>query len=120
MTMKPHYFIGIKIPQNIAETLCTERDSWQLQTHKRLTPPEDMHMTLLFIGEDKHDKIMQVEMLLAAIQESPLPLAIEGHQTFGNPETPRVIYAALKKSAELEKLQRPIAELLEPLQLGSD
>ena len=118
--MKPHYFIGIKIPQNIAETLGKERDSWQLQTHKRLTPPEDMHMTLLFIGEDKEDKIKQVAEQLAGIQGSPFRLMIEGIQTFGNPETPRVIYAALKKSAELEKLQRAIAELLEPLQLGTD
>ncbi|WP_203341220.1 RNA 2',3'-cyclic phosphodiesterase [Planococcus beijingensis] len=118
--MKPHYFIGIKVPQNIAETLGKERDSWQLQTHKRLTPPEDMHITLLFIGEDKQDKIKQVEELLAAIHESPFQLVIEGVQTFGNPKTPRVIYAALQKSAELEKLQHQISESLESLQLGTD
>ena len=118
--MKPHYFIGIKIPPDIAETLGKDRDSWQLNTHKRQTPPEDMHITLLFIGEDKEDKIKQVAEQLAGIQGSPFRLMIEGIQTFGNPETPRVIYAALKKSAELEKLQRAIAELLEPLQLGTD
>ena len=118
--MKPHYFIGIKIPTDIAERIGEKRDSWQLQTHKRQTPPEDMHITLLFIGEDKQDKIKQVEELLAGIQESPFRLAIEGIQTFGNSATPRVIYAALEKSAELEKLQRVISESLELLQLGTD
>lgn len=120
MTMKSYYFIGIKIPSDIAETLSEERDSWQLQTHKRQTPAEDMHITLLFIGEDKYDEINRVEELLAGIEGSPFSLAIDGIKTFGNPATPRVIYAALENSAELEKLQRDISESLDSLQLGFD
>lgn len=120
MTMKPHYFIGIKIPLDIAEKLVKKRESWKLQSHKRQTPPEDMHITLLFIGEDKHDEINRVKEQLSEIQLSPFTLAIDGIKTFGNPATPRVIYASLETSRELEELQQQVLESLESLQIKPD
>ncbi|WP_298833068.1 RNA 2',3'-cyclic phosphodiesterase [uncultured Planococcus sp.] len=120
MTMKPHYFIGIKIPSAIAEKLDEERRSWNLQSHKRQTPPEDMHITLLFIGEDVHDEIDQAEKLLAGIDQQPFSLMVDGIKKFGNPATPRVIYASLEDSRELEELQRQILENLKTLQIRPD
>jgi len=118
--MKPHYFIGIKIPSAVAMKLDEQRRSWNLQSHKRQTPQEDMHITLLFIGEDAHDEIDQVEKLLSGIQQRPFLLAIDAIRTFGNPATPRVIYASLETSRELEELQRQVLSSLEFLQIRPD
>ncbi|ANU11453.1 ABC transporter permease [Planococcus antarcticus DSM 14505] len=118
--MKPHYFIGIKIPQNIAEHLTAERDAWNLQSHKRQTPAQDMHITLLFIGEDVHDEIGQVEQLLAQIKQQPFMLNIDGIKTFGNSATPRIIYASLENSGELIELQQQVNKALESLKIRPD
>lgn len=118
--MKPHYFIGIKIPLAIAEKLDKERRSWQLQSHKRQTPPEDMHITLLFIGEDVHDEIGQAVKLLSGIEQPPFSLTVDSIKTFGNPTTPRVIYASLENSWELEVLQEQVLESLKLLQIRPD
>lgn len=120
MTIKPHYFIGIKIPLEIAGKLDKERHLWNLQSHKRQTPPEDMHMTLLFIGEDVYGDIDQVEKLLSSIKQSPFIVTVDGIKTFGNPSTPRIIYASLEHSEELEALQRQVLESLERLQIQFD
>ncbi|MBT2569045.1 RNA 2',3'-cyclic phosphodiesterase [Planococcus sp. ISL-110] len=118
--MKPHYFIGIKIPSAIAEKLDEERRSWKLQSHKRLTPPQDMHITLLFIGEDVHDEIGQAVKLLSGIEQPSFSLTVDGIKTFGNPTTPRVIYASLENSEKLEALQQQVLESLESLQIRPD
>lgn len=118
--MKPHYFIGITIPVAIAKKLDEERRSWDLQSHKRQTPPEDMHITLFFIGEDSFGEIDQVKKLLSCIKQAPFQLAVEGIKTFGNPATPRVIYASLAESEPLETLQQQILQSLESLQMTAD
>lgn len=120
MTMKPHYFIGIKIPSAIAQKLDVERCSWNLQSHKRQTPPQDMHITLLFIGEDVYGEIGQAEKLLSDIKQPPFILTVDGVKTFGNPATPRIIYASLENSEELELLQRQVLESLKSLQIRPD
>ncbi|AQU78914.1 MULTISPECIES: RNA 2',3'-cyclic phosphodiesterase [Planococcus] len=116
--MKPHYFVGIKIPQNIAENLVAERDSWKLKSHKRQTPAQDMHITLLFIGEDVNGEIDQIEKLLARTNQQPFKLTVNGIKTFGNPVTPRIIYASLESCEELNVLQRQIVHTLDSLQMS--
>ncbi|ANU23736.1 RNA 2',3'-cyclic phosphodiesterase [Planococcus donghaensis] len=118
--MKPHYFIGIKIPKDIAGTLATEREGWQLQSHKRQTPAQDMHITLLFIGKDVHSEIDQVEKLLGTIKQQAFTVSINGVKTFGNPSTPRIIYASLETSRELNELQQQVHKSVEPLQIKPD
>ena len=118
--MKPHYFIGIKIPLFIAEKLAAERNSWNLQTHKRQTPPQDMHITLLFIGEDVHGEVGQVEKMLKEVRQQSFGLTIDGIKTFGNPLTPRIVYASLEASRELEELQHQVRQSLKPLQIIPD
>ncbi len=118
--MEPHYLIGIKIPREVADKLATERDSWNLQSHKRQTPAQDMHMTLLFIGEDVHSEIEEIQKLLACVKQQVLRLEINGIKTFGNPTTPRIIYASLETSQELNELQHQVHKSLETLQLRAD
>lgn len=120
MTMKPHYFIGIKIPLEIAEKLDEERHSWNLQSHKRQTPLQDMHITLLFIGEDVYGEIGEAEKLLSGIEQPPFRLTIDGIRTFGNPTTPRIVYASMKDSEELVALQQKVLQSLAPLQIRPD
>lgn len=118
--MSTHYFIGIRIPQQIAQQIGQARDSWNLSTHKRMTPPGDMHITLVFIGEDRFGELQEIAERLGKIAKRPFRLKLAGVKTFGNPETPRIVYAALADSPELMELQRAVEQQLEPLALATD
>lgn len=118
--MSTHYFIGIRIPGPTAEKIGQARDSWKLSTHKRLTPPADMHITLVFIGEDRFGELKEIAKRLGQIDQVPFHLRLSGVKTFGNPETPRIVYAALSDSPELMELQRAVRQQLDSLELTTD
>ena len=120
MILSKHYFIGIKIPARIAEALETARSSWDLNSHKRYTPAVDMHITLVFIGGDPNNEIEGVRKALGNIAQAPFGLRISGVESFGKPSMPRVIYAALEESAELQQLHEQVKEILSLFSLRTD
>lgn len=118
--MSKHYFIGIKIPEAIAEKLDAARKEWNLASHKRYTRPGDMHITLLFIGNDAHSEIEAAAKALQRVAHTPFELTINGVKTFGNPSTPRIIYASVEESSQLVALQHDVRQALQPFQLNPD
>lgn len=120
MILSKHYFIGIKIPAGIAEELEDARSSWNLNSHKRYTPPVDMHITLVFIGGDPNNEIVGIRSALENIVQAPFDLRISGVESFGKPSMPRVIYAALEESAELHQLHEQVKKVLNPFSIQTD
>ncbi|ASK62913.1 RNA 2',3'-cyclic phosphodiesterase [Virgibacillus phasianinus] len=106
MTVIPHYFIGAPIPSDLKEML-TE---WQNKLtdeflYKQWTNKEDFHITLKFLGPVQPDNIEKVKYRLNAVNELPsFSLVIEGIQTFGNPASPRVLFANVHQMDPLLKL----------------
>ncbi|RNF40795.1 RNA 2',3'-cyclic phosphodiesterase [Planococcus salinus] len=118
--MSKHYFIGISIPLPVAKKLDDKRKEWNLKSHKRYTPFVDMHITLLFIGNDPNGEIEAVAKALETVKQAPFELVINGVETFGNPKTPRIIYASLQESEELNRLHEQIQQTVLPYHLSPD
>ncbi|MGI2326301.1 RNA 2',3'-cyclic phosphodiesterase [Planococcus sp. YIM B11945] len=118
--MSKHYFIGIKIPAAAAAKLDADRKSWNLTSHKRYTPAIDMHITLVFIGNDAHGDIQETAKSLRNVEQAPFRLTVNGVKTFGNPSTPRIIYASVENSMELNHLQQQVRQALEPYRFHLD
>lgn len=118
--MSSHYFIGIRLPEETAASLAEQRDNWQLKSYKQLPPPEDLHITLVYIGADPHDELPEVLKALNAVDVAPFDVAINGVGTFGNPAKPRVIYADVQENPHLRELQRQVVSVLEPFSLRPD
>lgn len=118
--MEAHYFIGIKIPVFAAAALEQARNSWEMDSHKRYTAPEDMHLTLVFIGNDLNGEITKAAEALREIDQTAFELTINGVEVFGNPETPRIVYAAVEESEELRKLQAKVKEKVLELKMNPD
>jgi len=118
--MSKHYFIGIKIPGEVASRLDEARKEWNLTSHKRYTPPVDMHITLLFIGNDPNSEIEAAAKALQEVAHAPFDLKINGVKTFGKPTTPRIIYASIEESRELAALQEQVRRALQPFELNPD
>lgn len=118
--MSNHYFIGVRLPDHAAEKLAAERNRWNIRSHKQVIPPEDMHITLVYIGADPHNELSAVHESLQHIQIQPFEVTISGAGTFGNPETPRVVYGKVAENGPLRELQREVAETLDSFRLRPD
>lgn len=111
--MKKHYFIGIKVPRNIALPIIKERDKTNAQeTHKVLPVADDLHITLYYLGHVEEENLTLLLQSLQNIRWDAFKLTTSGLSHFGNPETPRVIFTALEESESLKRLQYKVVQAL--------
>jgi len=76
----------------------------------RKTDPEQIHLTLFFLGECSEAEKDEIVDLLDEIPFEPFGIKIRGTGTFPNKEKPRVIWAGVEKSDSLMKLQKTIQD----------
>src|SRR5215471_13771566 len=97
-------FIAIEIPSEIKSALAA------LQTELRRagadvswTKPENLHLTLNFLGEVDEKRIVEVEQacVSAAAEFRPFTLSLNDTGVFPNARQPRVLWAGL--AGEIEK-----------------
>lgn len=83
----------------------------QVQSYKRWVHPEDLHLTLKYIGDVPTAFIPAIETELekVAARSNPFPLRLHGAGTFGLPHSPRVLWAGLGGAVEkLKQLQADV------------
>ncbi len=61
----------------------------------RWTPPEQLHLTLRFIGDVSDTELQRVREALAAVQVGPFPLGVEGVGRFPPRGRPGVVWAGV-------------------------
>ncbi len=111
--MSNHYFIGVKIPQWIAEKIVQAREETTLRkTHKSLPLKEDLHITLSFLGAVALDALEELIQSLEQIDWTPFSLMTDGLASFGNERTPRVVFVGVQYKQELHALQMEVAKVV--------
>ncbi|HLG26802.1 MAG TPA: RNA 2',3'-cyclic phosphodiesterase [Paenisporosarcina sp.] len=108
-----HYFIGVKLPEDLACRLVDVRREWQLErSHKRLPAAVDLHITLLYLGAVEAEVLTELKSELNELTGviPVMDVTLTGVSTFGNPSTPSVIYTSIEEQPNLHKLQRSILE----------
>ncbi|MFC4409832.1 RNA 2',3'-cyclic phosphodiesterase [Chungangia koreensis] len=111
--MDKHYFIGIPMPSQIHSIATSKQEELQLrQFYKAIPYPEDLHITLLFIGGFPQEKLQPMQEVLKRISEhhDSFTLQITGVSSFGSNYTPRVIYLSVLNSDPLNSINRDIVE----------
>jgi 2'-5' RNA ligase len=101
-------FIAIEIPSDVRNALAALVKELQKTAPKaKWVRPENLHVTLKFLGSTEEAKRDQIEDTLKAIR-SPQPVSLEfrGLGFFPNQKRPRVLWAGIESSANL----RPLAE----------
>ncbi len=70
-----------------------------------------------FLGEVAEDRIEEIGRALekAAAGVAPFSLVVEGVGGFPNPKYPRVVWAGIRESAELKKLQLQVEDAMDGL-----
>lgn len=106
----PHYFIGIPVPEDIANKLIEWQEildpfvSYHQWVHK-----DDFHITLKFLGAVSSSQLEKVKNQLAHLPKIKKDLIqINGVNFFGKEEQPRVMYAEVINNEMLTKLHKEI------------
>ena len=107
--MNKRLFVAIDPPAEIREQLvgicCGLPDA-------RWIPPEQLHLTLCFIGEVSGSAFLDIREALEEIQVAPFSLRLQGVGFFPPRGQPRVIWAGIERSEPLLVLQRKITTRL--------
>lgn len=73
----------------------------------RLADPDNLHVTLAFLGDQREDVLEDLHLALDAIAIPPFALTIDGLGAFGK-FPPRVLYAAISPDPALSHLRRKV------------
>ncbi|GAK10238.1 RNA 2',3'-cyclic phosphodiesterase [Geomicrobium sp. JCM 19038] len=111
--MATHYFFGIHVPKETRAMILANRE---LQTailpFKKQTHPSDYHITLKFFGQlsdELRNELIQSASELAN-KLKPFMINVEGIETFGLRNAPRVLYVETKLNQSLAQLQTMIED----------
>ncbi|QUW21457.1 RNA 2',3'-cyclic phosphodiesterase [Sporosarcina sp. Marseille-Q4063] len=113
--MSAHYFIGIKSPTTLEHIMDSYKAKYQLtEVYKVIPHPEDLHVTLLFIGAMSEQSLPSlIESLRMIADKTPVfNMQIDGLSFFGSPSGPRVVYLSIEENKALSALQKEIDETI--------
>ena len=111
-------FIALEIEENIKELLVSIQQKIGSKTSGiKWVKPENMHLTLKFLGSTREDKIEDISDIIknTAKALTCFNVAVSGLGAFPNSNNPKVIWAGLKADDVLYNFQKAIDISLEPL-----
>jgi len=105
----PRLFVAIDLPLHIRErlgALCCGLPG------ARWVEPEQLHLTVRFIGEVDSSVFALVREALTEVRAEGFPLQLDGIGFFPPRGSPRVVWAGIRKSEELLRLHHRIESAL--------
>jgi 2'-5' RNA ligase len=116
-------FIAIDLPQDLKENLsrivtklkkCDADAKW--------VEPQNLHLSLKFLGETSEDKVKNIEEILNAAgkKHSALELNLENFGFFPDDIRPRVFFLTTDKEEELKKICSSLEDTLQNIGFEKD
>ena len=109
-------FVAVIPPSEVQKAL-TEAARALPENAFRLTPPEQVHLTLKFLGEVPSEDLPRLASALgrAARQGEPFDAVVSGFGAFPSTRRARILWAGIGAGAEgFRALSRVVEDLLEP------
>ena len=108
-------FIGIGLPLSLSEALAKAAHTLiapeaQSRTRITWTRPENLHVTLSFLGQVEPARLSNIEQALATIKTTRLHLQLDGAGTFPNAG---ILFAQVKPSTSLLNLAEQVFQSME-------
>jgi len=99
-------FVAVRLPEDVAGDLIAAQAGLPAG---RPVAPENLHLTLAFLGEHPEPVIEDVHFGLADFRLPSFDLALEGLGLFGDAR-PRVLYAGVRREPELTRLREKVVQ----------
>ena len=99
-------FIAINLSERIKKELCAFQDKW-LDLPARWTWPQNLHITLVFLGNTSDQEVIDICQTAAGIAKRHDPFELTLNRIIYGPpgKEPRMVWAVGDKSAQLGALQ---------------
>lgn len=110
-------FVALEIPSAVRDNLAALIKSLRaVSPQTRWVRPENLHVTLKFIGEVPETKLGSIRGTLAGVRsEQPVALDFRGLGFFPNEKHPRVFWAGIEASPNLKTLAADVEGATEKL-----
>jgi len=110
-------FIAIEISQEVRAALAALLKEFRAMAPQvKWVRPENMHLTLKFLGETHSSKLTAMQAALSAIRSSqPITLHFRGLGFFPNAKRARVLWAGMEASPNLPALATEIDQAMHKL-----
>src|SRR2546430_10154497 len=110
-------FVALEIPSAVRENLVALlRSLGAVSPQTRWVRPDNLHVTLKFIGEVPETKVAAIRIALAGLRsDQPVALDFRGLGFFPNEKHPRVFWAGIEASPNLKTLAADIDGATEKL-----
>jgi 2'-5' RNA ligase len=103
-------FVGIGLPEAVRHDIATLMRRLE---GVRWTPPENLHLTLRFLGDVDPERQQQMEAALAAVRVEPFVLPVEGVGVFPTRGPARVVWVGVGGAhTRLFQLRKQVDEAL--------
>ena len=100
-------FVAINFPDSVKDQLL----GWRLPLRgARWVEPDQMHVTLAFLGEQPTNVYREVCDSLEGLEFSPFELRFQSVDFFGSKKAPRTLWADVCPSPELLTLQKKVSK----------
>jgi 2'-5' RNA ligase len=96
-------FIAIRLPKYLcAELRAIQENIHQSGLHLKWVPPQNIHLTLKFLGEVKEMDLLKIHtaMKTAAKHHHPISISAGGMGVFPNVKRPRVLWTGIHGETE--------------------
>lgn len=103
-------FIAIDLPENIKTGLAGLGSSLP---RARTVPPDQLHLTLKFIGEVEGGTLLDIEECLEKVSATIFSIRLKGVGVFPPRSTPRILWAGVHSGKQLTVLRNRIETALE-------
>jgi len=115
-------FVALEIPSTIREKLGELVKALRaVSPQTRWVRPENLHVTLKFIGEVPETKLAAIRTALAQVHsDRPVMLDFRGLGFFPNEKHPRVFWAGIEASPNLKLLAADIERAMETLGIARE
>jgi len=107
-------FVALPLQEEVREALgACERDLKRSGAHVGWVKPENIHLTLSFLGDTFRARVPEIATVMdhAAGSSPPIRFEVRGLGWFGSPKSPRVVWAGVREEGgALPRLQQAVAE----------
>ncbi|SDH28881.1 RNA 2',3'-cyclic phosphodiesterase [Roseospirillum parvum] len=103
-------FVALPLPAPVVETLTGLTGGIP---GARWVPPENLHLTLAFIGEVDGGAAAELAEALEGVRSPPFTLHLQGIGTFDRGRSPRALWIAAPREAALVQLQGRVISAIE-------
>jgi 2'-5' RNA ligase len=110
-------FVGIELPEAVRERLAGLSGG---VPGAKWVSPENMHLTLRFIGEVEYGLADDLDAALAKLQSPRFDLTLDGIGFFGKPTAARTLWAGVRKCEALMRLQAKVEIAVQRLGLPAE